>query len=311
MEALDYIVLIILSVSIFFGAYLFWINLPVGETQEYELIKPNIKNETYQYNISNNVQFYPRMRYVDREIRYSIDVKCDLKKQNDILEALSLISSQTLLRFYESENNTQISFVCSEIEPSLEQKNHFVAGEGGPTEIINTSLYYVIFSGKVSLFRTEKCPEPKIALHEILHALGFDHNSNENSIMYPITKCDQQFEKYIIDEINELYKTDSLPDLAIYDVSASKTGRYLDFKIEIDNQGLKDVINASLNIIVNSNIESTFNLEGISIGTRKIMTAENVKVSLDSEEIVFMVKSDSEKEISLENNKVSLLLSSD
>ena len=33
------------------------------------------------------------------------------------------------------------------------EEGFFVAGEGGPSEVINTSLYGVIFKGKVSFFR--------------------------------------------------------------------------------------------------------------------------------------------------------------
>ena len=112
---------------------------------------------------------------------------------------------------------------CSDITPEPTQKDHFVAGEGGPTLVINTTVYAIILEGKIALYRHEICDEPQIALHELLHALGFDHNSNSKSIMYPITNCAQELDDYIVQTINQLYSVPSRGDLLIEEIDANKS----------------------------------------------------------------------------------------
>jgi hypothetical protein len=159
--------------------------------------------------------------------------------------------------------------------------------------------------GKVSLFRTDKCEEPQIALHEILHALGFDHNDNPDSIMYPYTSCAQEFDTYISDELDRLYSVPSRPDLVMKSATAKKVGRYLDFEARVTNFGLRNVKNATLFILTDGKKQAEFNLGEIEIGTEKILNVENTRVPRRFDKLIFQVGS-SEVEISMENNKLEV-----
>ena len=195
--------------------------------------------------------------------------------------------------------------MCSGNAPEPEKKDHFIAGEGGPTEIINASKYAVMFSGQISLYREETCEQPKIAVHELLHALGFDHNNNENSIMFPVTNCNQQIDQDIIDEINRLYIEPAFADLLIDNINANKSGRYLNFNVVISNFGLKDVDNSTLYIESNGVLIKSFNIGELDIGTKRSLTVTDLRVPRDATEIVFDVRT-KDPEISLTNNKVKI-----
>lgn len=303
MRLLDFIVLVFLLVAILFGAYIIWTNLPL-QTQEF---KANNVDSKILNVYTNGTQFYPNMRYPDRIISYSIADNCDPKKKKSIEDAFSILSSRTILSFNQIQNNGEISIFCSNIAPEPQDAKHFVAGEGGPKEIYSSGSYYVIISGQVSLYRDEKCAEPKIALHEILHALGFDHNGNSESILYPVTSCDEKLDQYITDEIDRLYSIESASDLAITDVHAEKAGKYLSFTIEITNSGLIDAMDVNLSLYAGDEKIRDFEFQGISIGNKKKLSASNVVIPRDAGKITFQAYlTDGSNEISLDNNKVEL-----
>ena len=301
MKILNILLLLILLGLFGTSSYLFYLVWPSKATQ---LIKINGSQEDTldNFNISGNVQFYKNMRFPDKEITYKFEDKCQTKKKEQVSEAFDIIASKTILKFLHSQENGEITITCSELPPEPEQKGHFIAGEGGPTEIINTSLYAVILAGKISLFRPERCERPNIEIHEILHALGFDHNSNKNSILYPILDCSQKIDDYIINELNALYLQKSLPDLKIKELNASKSKIYLNFHIEIINQGLKNSENATLGIYSNGKLVNNFDLGPIEIGTTKIFEVNNLKVKNSLKNFVFTIDKENKIEEILENN---------
>ncbi len=305
MRILDFFILLVLLVTLGLGLVFLWYNIPnaPGHLVKYQEFNINKTESIYR----NGTQFYPNMRYKDRIISYSISDSCDVTKKKDVQRAFSFISEKTIVDFRLS-NSGEIKVLCSDINPKPEERGHFVAGEGGPSEIINTTNYAIILSGKVSLYRrTSECTRPNVAIHEILHALGFDHNNNPKSIMYPITECDQILDNYIINEINKLYKADSLPDLTIEKLKATKTGRYLSFEITIGNFGLDDSLDSNL-IIYAKDVEiKKFPLENIDIGTRKILNVENLRTPLNTDLFVFEVNSNLE-DLDKENNRVEINL---
>ncbi len=306
MRIIDGLILVVLLGLLGAGIYFIWLNLP-GEPVKYEKFYMNystnaaegVVRESY-YNPS---QFYPNMRYKDRVISYEISDSCDIAKKKDAERAFSFLGDRTFLDFIPVMNDEkgEISVLCSNIGPKPEEEGHFVAGEGGPSEIINTSKYAVILSGKVSLYRrTRECVRPNIAIHEILHALGFNHNSNPGSIMYSVTECEQEVDNYIIDEINRIYRTESASDLAVEKVDAVKSGRYLSFEIVIGNFGLQNSKYSKL-VISNDEVVKEFDLGEIEIGTRKILNVENLRISRNSKSLIFNVKTN-EKELDKKNN---------
>ena len=305
MKLLDILLLVLVLLFLWLSIFIFW----EYSSREEIVYNPYTVNLS-KYSISNQSQFYPNMRYRDRNISYWIESACGEEKEREIEESFSFLSENTVLRFYSSRQSTEIKILCSEIAPEPQEENHFVAGEGGPSEIINSSFYSIIISGKVSLYRSEKCAEPKIALHEILHSLGFDHNSNPNSIMYPVTDCNQNLDKYIIEDINRIYSEPPYADLIIEKVYANKTGRYLGFEISIGNYGLKESSNSSLSLYADSQLVKSFELGALNIGTRKVITVSNVRLPRSSSKIDFIVTTD-ENELSKENNRVSVTLVSE
>mgnify|MGYP001575396889 CR=1 FL=1 len=290
--------------------YFLWLNLP-SEPVELIAIEKKIKDEIpIKPEYSTSKQFYENMRFPDREISYRIEPLCGSKKASEVEEAFGILESKTIINFYPaSSQNTQIRILCSEIAPEQGKEGYFVAGEGGPTEVINTTLYSVILSGKVSFFREEKCEKPNIAIHEILHVLGFNHNNNPKSILYETLACDQTIDDSIINDINSLYSVDSKPDLKIVNLKATKAGGYLNFNIEIINQGLKNVNNVKLGIYADDKFIKEFDLENIEIGTRKFLDVQNLKISRSADKITFVVNEDREiEELFVANNKLELVL---
>ena len=236
------------------------------------------------------VQFYPNMRYVSSNINYSVESACSAEKTINILRALDIISSKTVLTFQKVDSGGQIVYLCSLPAPSTEQQGHFVAGEGGPTSIINTTAFSLILSGQVALYRNERCSTPNIAIHETLHALGFDHVNDPTDIMYPVTDCNKEIKPTMIAAINKLYSYPTEPDLGIDSLSANRTGRYLNFHIAVSNHGLSDAIKTKLTLTSNAREIKSFDLGAINVGTRKFLDVQNLIIPSNADKIIFTVK---------------------
>ncbi|NCN99231.1 hypothetical protein COU62_00945 [Candidatus Pacearchaeota archaeon CG10_big_fil_rev_8_21_14_0_10_35_219] len=283
------VVLVVLIAILIGSLWFLYQNLP-GSIQELkpignggdDSIRRNVDYDTG--NFTESGQFYPNMRFADRQISYNVADECDDKKKREVDEAFDTIEDNTVLRFIREGNSAQIKVLCSEDAPEPEGEGHFVAGEGGPTEVINTTLYSVIFAGQMSLYRDDKCDTPHIALHEGLHVLGFDHNNNPKSILYSTLNCEQEVDDYIWREINRIYEDPGLADLKITDVVATKAGRYLNFDIEIVNQGLILADDVKLTVygdddaIEFKDSESGVTLHYIEIGDIKVGTTYTLRV---------------------------------
>lgn len=275
MRWMDFILLILLLSTLIYGINVL-IDLVPKETLAYNPYEGNISLIPK----SGAVQFYPNMRYPNNTITYSIESACSPSKIEDIKQALDLLSQNTSLRFF-YEKDGQIKYLCSQLEPNPEQRGHFVAGEGGPDKIINTSIFAVILAGKVSLYRAEKCDTPNIAIHETLHALGFDHIQDSSDIMYPVTDCNKHLKKTTINAINKLYSYASEPDLGIDYVAANQTGNYLNFHITITNHGLAASRKSNLTLYSDSKSLKTFDLGALDIGTKKFLDVQNMNLGSD------------------------------
>ena len=304
MKGLEIFVLIILLFVLAAGTFLLIENLP-GKAQKFET-KSSVPDKTAQ-SYSNGTQFYSNMRYPDKRITFSISEECDQAKAMNAEDSFSILSKSTMLEFYETSSNGEIEILCSDIALEQTDKSHFVAGEGGPKDIYVSGPYHVITSGRVSLYRNERCNEPRIALHEILHALGFDHNQNPESIMYPVTSCNEKLDEYIIDEINRLYNIKSAPDLVISSANGEKSNRYVSFEVEIANYGFKDSYGVNLSVYAKDELIKDFSLGDIPFGNKKKITVSNLVVPRNTQEIEFYAYSaESDDEISLDNNRIVL-----
>jgi len=251
------------------------------------------------YNFDEEMQFYSNMRFPNKEISYKIN-DCPLQKKDDMLRAFDLMSNQTILEFFPVVNNEEITISCDDknrIEGGL-----FIAGEGGPTNVTQNKNFNVITQGNILLIKESKCPQSNIATHELLHVLGFNHSSNSNNIMYPISDCKQTLGD-IPNLINEIYSIESLADLEIEDVSAIMNGKYLDVNISIRNNGLIKSEKAEINILSGNEIVKKIYLEPLGQGYGIQITLTNIWIpKLEVNEIEFSIETSFE-ELNKQNNK--------
>ncbi len=249
------------------------------------------------------MQFYQNMRFPNPEISYKIS-DCTLQKEDEMEEAFDIVSNLTLLDFYVVDNNEEISVTCdsgAKIEGGL-----FIAGEGGPTNITRAGEFNVIFHGKILLIRESNCERPNIAIHELLHVLGFNHSANPKNIMYYISKCNQVIGDDTIDLINDLYSYPSYPDLAFENVSAQMKGKFLDVNVSVRNNGLKDTGTAKIIIYADGRKIKEIEFEPLQVGYGRMMVLVNIWVpQIVVNELEFYIDY-SGNELDKENNKIKL-----
>jgi Matrixin len=263
------------------------------------------KSQNYNFSLAGNsdMQYYPDMRYSDSNISYKIS-NCSIDKGNQMEDAFAIMENITNLKFYPVDNNEEISVTCE--ERNRIESNMFVAGEGGPTKIILSGDFYVITEGEILLIRNSDCPTPNIALHELLHSLGFKHSSNPNNIMYNVTSCDQTIGQDTIDLINELYSVQSYPDLAFENVSGTVDGRFLNVNLTVINSGLNDAPASKIIIYADETPVKEINLDSIKLGEGIFLNLQNVLISkINFNEINLEIVSNF-SEITKENNKIKL-----
>jgi hypothetical protein len=253
------------------------------------------------------MQFYSNLRFADTDISYQIS-DCTIKKQNDMEYAFSIIENLTLLNFYSVDSDEDILVTCDEkVQPS--EGGLFIAGEGGPTTIISAGNFNVILDGKILLIKNSDCAKPNVAIHELIHVLGFEHSTNEENIMYNITNCNQVIGDDVISLINELYSVPSYSDLTFENVSASKEGTFVDINFTVLNYGLKDSENFVVKIYSGDSILKEMEIEPIEIGQGRIISVKNIFTIKQIDELDVLIESDFD-EIDEENNKIKLEIKS-
>ncbi len=239
--------------------------------------RPNDSNFTIG-GVNTSMQFYDNMRYSSSNITYKIE-SCPLQKKDAVKRAFQILENRTILRFIEVQNAEDITVTCDGKAQNTPDKNFFIAGEGGPTNITITSGFDVIQHGSVLLLRESQCENPNVAIHEIFHALGFDHSPNPGNIMYEVSSCDQQISNDMIELLNKLYSYPSNPDLSFEEVSTNLKGRFLDTNISLRNNGLRDASDIILELYVNNNLKKTFSIDSLKIGAGKKIIVQNIFIS--------------------------------
>ncbi len=255
-------------------------------------------------NETRGMQFYSNMRFQDKRISYSIE-DCTLQKEQDMKQAFDIVQNSTSLEFYETNTNEEI-FVTCDSKAKISDSGLFIAGEGGPTNITVTENFNIITTGTILLYKDSRCERPNIAIHELLHALGFDHSSNQNNIMYNVSKCKQVMSQDIIELINELYSYPVQPDLSFENVSATMQGRFLDFNLTVRNNGLIISEEATIVIYGDDKVIKEFEIKAIDFGKGSMITSTNNRVlNIGYDSLRFFINTSFE-ELNKDNNEIIL-----
>jgi hypothetical protein len=276
--------------------------VPLG-TISYGMGSPGHSNFSLNTLDSKDMQFYENMRYPNSKISYRIE-NCPLNKEDEMKQAFQIISNSALITFYPVSSDEEISVTCdskAKVEGGL-----FIAGEGGPSNITQSDLFNVIHRGTILLIRESKCSRPNIGIHELLHALGFDHSSNPNNIMYNISRCSQTIGQDTIDLLNWLYSFPSLPDLTLENVSAIMRGAYLDVNMTVRNNGLKNSEKTIISIYAENKLATEVELDVLEIGHGRMIILNNVFImKRNVDKLEFFIDYDFE-ELDKDNNEVTL-----
>ena len=284
------------------GLLVFYWFLPLDEI-EFGFSSPGHTNFTLNSSNEENMQFYPNLRYSEARISYRIEA-CTLQKEDDMRSAFKVIEDKTVLDFYEVSSNEQILVTCE--SGTKFQGEFFIAGEGGPTEITQAGDFNVIEKGGIVLIRDSNCENPNVAIHELLHALGFDHSQNPENIMYEVSRCNQEIGQDTLNLIDELYSIESLPDLLFEDASASMSGRYLDVSMTIRNNGLIESGMSKVLVYADGDLIKELDVEEIPIGSGKIITMTNILVLQSSVSDLRLSIDYSQRELKKGNNEITL-----
>jgi len=264
-----------------------------------------IKTRETNFSLDNNsnMQFYPNMRFPEPRISYRID-DCTLQKQDDMKSAFDIVEGLTILDFYPVSSDEEISISCS--SNNRIEEGMFIAGEGGPTKIIQGDEFNIIFEGTILLIKDSTCSTPNIALHELFHVLGFNHSENSNNLMYYVSKCRQEISDDMIGLINELYSIPSYADLFFEDVSARMNGRYLSTNFTIINYGLKDATSSKAKIYADGKEIRSIDINPIEIGSGRSISLSNLFITqLNVDELEFQIETNF-PELDKDNNRVIL-----
>ena len=255
--------------------------------------------------------FSENLRFNHNDISYFIDSSCSDRRRASMERAFNLFEKEMeIISFFEMENNNADILVgCSNDFISVGE-NLFAAGEGGPSRIINTSLFRTIEKGKILLYEDQRCDYPVVEMHELCHVFGFDHSPNPKNTMYRVSKCDQRITPDMIELIRELYAIKPLPEAVITELNATRRGRYLDFNITVFNKGLLGIPSISLTIFSGEKKIEIFSLGSIDLGHGQTLKVKNVKLPLQrNEEIEFRLDAENLiEEFDEENNIAKMIL---
>jgi len=165
-------------------------------------------------------------------------------------------------------------------------------------------LYEDLYKSK----RGVKCAEPIVEIHELMHVFGYDHVDNKSSVLYPYFSCEQVLGQDFIDDMIRLYSVEPKSELYFGNITAVKSGPYLDFNISVPNEGLIEASGVNLEVYGNGKKQDVFQLNDIDSGVITSFSIENLHLSSRNiKEVEFRLKS-STKEYDLKNNVVKLVL---
>lgn len=257
--------------------------------------------------------FSEKLRFNHNNISYFIEDSCSTVRVSRMKEAFRVFEEKMEIIFFHEILNDRADIIVGCSDEFIDLGNNlFAAGEGGPSEIINTSNFKTIQKGKILLYEDQPCKMPVVEIHELCHVFGFDHSANPLSIMYNTSNCDQKITPDMIELMKELYSIKPLADARISEISAVKRGKYFDFNISVVNEGLVEIDNISLTLLTGDEIIEVISLNDIGIGYGRTLRARDLRLpSSKSEKIDFVVDYESVvEELDEENNIVIVMVAS-
>ncbi len=293
---------ILFLLVVIFLLWNYWF-VPVNEFSLTSKNKETNTNFLIENISTSKIQFYENMRFPKKEISYKI-YRCPLQKEDEMEQAFKIIANLTKLEFYPVAENEEITVTCGQ-EVKIE-KDFFVAGEGGPTNITKSGDFKVITHGRILLLRESECPYPVIPIHELLHVLGFVHSQNPKNIMHNFSSndCDQEIGEEIPNLLDKLYSIPSQTDLVIEEVNPKIKGRYLNANLTIKNQGLVKAPVSELVIYEDEKEIYKMKTEELEIGYGAKISLKNIKLNrFGFKEIKFKLESNS-TELEKSNNEI-------
>jgi hypothetical protein len=305
-KIIGFLLFFVLLVSSFFFLYL---NLP-GVPVEFNL-ENSFTKETSLQDYSFVPVFSENLRFNHNLISFSISSDCNDKRTEAMKDALEIFHEKMgVISFYEiASSDADIYIECSDEKVSLGE-SLFAAGEGGPSEIINTSFFRTIRKGKVLLYDDPRCDYPVVEIHELCHVFGFDHSKDKTNIMYNTSNCDQRISEDMVRTIQALYTIEPLPELVFSEVSATRKGKYLDFSVTVVNEGLIDADNISITVTSSGEEIKKVFLDEIEIGHGRTLKASNLVLpSRNSDEIELIIDKENKiEEFNKENNVAKMVI---
>jgi len=302
-------VMIVAAMFVISGIF-FYQNLPGDpiDLEPSEVITENIEIINY----GAVPVFADNLRFNHNRISYYISGECSSIRRTAMIEAFKIFSEKMgIITFYEVGSDADIDVGCSDSYIPLGEQL-FAAGEGGPSRIINASVFKTIEKGKISLYNDPRCDYPVVELHELCHVFGFDHSPDPKNIMYNISNCEQRISDDMVKLMDDLYSIKPLPDAAIKDVSAVKRGVYLDFNLTILNEGMMAIEDINLTILADGEMVQELSFGEIEIGYGRTIKTTNIKLpSRNVESVDFFADYDDDiPELREDNNIVKMTLSS-
>ena len=256
--------------------------------------------------------FSENLRFDHNIISYFIESDCPEERQRRMVGAFAIFQEEMkVISFYERPKDVaDILIGCSQ-DYLKAGEDVFIAGEGGPSQYLNTSDFDIILEGKVLLYRDSECDYPVVEVHELLHVFGFNHINNPKSLMYNVSACDQRFTPDMAKLIQSLYAVKPLPDFYFSNVNATTKGNYLDFELTIKNGGIVDSGKAMLDVLANGKVVDSFEVNEVSVGSGRVLKVTNAKLpSRSVSEVLFVVDlAGVVDEIREDNNEVRMVVS--
>lgn len=297
---ISFIILVSLLSSAFYFTY------PFLESSLSPLNPNSIENLPEANLTTTEIQFMPNIRFNHNKISYQYESGCEDRKEkmNLAFEIITNLSSQ--ISFEEQTNDADITISCSE-KNIQKSENIFLAGEGGPSSILNLSIYPLITEGTIKLYDQKKdmpCENPVVEIHELLHVLGYNHLANKSTVLYPYYHCNQQIPEKIIAHLDNLYSQEPKSEISFSKLEATKHDKYVDYNLEIKNEGLIPAEEVFL-IIKSGNTEiDKTDFSTINPGNGKTYTVQNQRLPSGSiDKVTFTITTSTSEYFNKDNSQ--------